>query len=253
MNDDPAHDDDRRPATGEAPDAAAQDASAQEEAQRPAVELTFEEARVFGCLIEKSQATPEYYPLTLNALTAACNQKSSREPVVDFDEDLVEEALASLQKKGLVAFASGTGRVVRYIHRAGHNGLLLGPAQAAVVSLLLLRGPQTPGELRTRAARQHNFPDLDAVQHTLDTLMTPEKPFVEEAPRRSGQKEVRYRHRFFAYDPAADEALRGESAAGGSVVAMRGTMDGMRTLVEALRDEVRSLHDRVERLEALLK
>lgn len=166
----------------------------------PAIpQLTFEEARVFGCLIEKSQATPEYYPLTLNAVMNACNQKSSREPVADFDEDTVEIALDGLREKGLVAYASGTGRALKYMHRAGHNGLGLTPAEAAAMSLILLRGPQTAGEIKARAGRQFNYPSIEFVQETLTHLASHEKNLLEEAPRRSGQKEVRYRHMFFSW------------------------------------------------------
>ena len=170
--------------------------------------LTFEEARVFGCLIEKSQATPEYYPLTLNAVMNACNQKSSREPVVEFDEDTVDIALDGLREKGLVAYSSGTGRTLKYMHRAGQNGLGMTPAEAAAMSIIILRGPQTVGEIKARTARQFNFTTLEQVQDTLTHLSSAEKGLLEEAPRRGGQKEVRFRHRFFEWP--AESALPDE-------------------------------------------
>lgn len=162
--------------------------------------LTPEEVRVLACLIEKSQATPEYYPMTLNALMNACNQKTGRDPVVDYDEGTVEDALTDLRSKGLVAFASGSGRALKYMHRAGQNGLGLSPPQATVMSIIMLRGPQTAGEIKARAGRQFNFPSTDSVQHAIDGLIEKEHPYLEEAPRMVGQKEVRYRHHFYAYE-----------------------------------------------------
>lgn len=162
--------------------------------------LTPEEVRVLGCLIEKSQATPEYYPMTLNALITACNQKTSRDPVVSYDEGTVEDALTDLRSKGLVAFASGSGRSLKYMHRAGQNGLGLLPAQATAMSIIMLRGAQTAGEIKARAGRQFNFPSVDAAQQAIDSLIEKENPYLEEAPRMVGQKEVRYRHLFYMYD-----------------------------------------------------
>ena len=162
--------------------------------------LTPEEVRVLGCLIEKSQATPEYYPMTLNALVTACNQKTSRDPVVSYDEGTVEDALTDLRSKGLVAFASGSGRSLKYMHRAGQNGLGLSPAQATAMSIIMLRGAQTAGEIKARAGRQFNFPSVESAQQAIDSLIEKESPYLEEAPRMVGQKEVRYRHLFFQYD-----------------------------------------------------
>jgi uncharacterized protein YceH (UPF0502 family) len=167
--------------------------------------LTQEEVRVLGALIEKSQATPEYYPMTLNALMNACNQRSSRDPIVEYDEDTVEDALTLLRGKGLVAFASGTGRVLKYLHRAGQNGLGLSPAQATAMSILMLRGPQTTGEIRARAGKQFNFPSMESAQQTMDSLLQREAPYIEEAPRAVGQKETRYRHKFFIYDDSQQD------------------------------------------------
>ncbi len=192
--------------------------------------LTPEEVRVLGCLIEKSQATPEYYPMTLNALMTACNQKTSREPVVAYDDGTVEDALTDLRGKGLVAFASGTGRALKYMHRAGQNGLGLSPAQATVMSIIMLRGPQTAGEIKARAGRQFNFPSVEAVQHSIDSLTGKEHPYLEEAPRMVGQKEVRYRHLFYTYEEGetgADEAPESHRS--------------LRKEIEGLKDTIRHM------------
>jgi uncharacterized protein YceH (UPF0502 family) len=210
-------------------------------------QLTFEELRVLGALIEKSQATPEYYPLTLNALTQACNQRSSRDPVVDFEAGLVEDVLEHLRDRGLVAFSSGTGRVVKFYHRIGQNGLGLTPAQAAVLSIIMLRGPQTASEIRARSGRQFHFTSQELAQETIAGLMTEEKPFLEEAPRRVGQKETRYRHRLAEWkdDDAAAEAP--------SVPARAASVsDGIRELagrIERLAERIDELERRLAVLE----
>src|SRR5579862_3058605 len=128
------------------------------------------EVRVLGALLEKDQTTPEYYPLTLNALVNACNQKSSREPIVNYNEETVTEALASLQHRGLALRISGAGhRVEKYGHRLGEK-LNLGRREMALLCVLMLRGPQTVGELRGRTERMHDFADLEEVEHVLATL-----------------------------------------------------------------------------------
>ena len=125
---------------------------------------------MLGALLEKDQTTPEYYPLTVNALVNACNQKSSREPIVNYDEATVMEALASLQYKGMVLRVSGSGhRVEKYGHRLGEK-LNLGRRELALLSVLMLRGAQTVGELRGRTERMHEFADMDEVEHVLKTL-----------------------------------------------------------------------------------
>ncbi len=213
-----------------------------------AMELTAEEVRVLGSLIEKSQATPAYYPMTLNAITAACNQKSSREPIVDYSEDTVDYAIEKLREKGLAASYSGSGRVMKYGHRIGREGLGFTPAQAAVISLLMLRGPQTPGELKSRAGRQFNFPSVEFVQEILASLMTEEKRYVEELSRRPGQKEVRFRHLFSPYvEPAYDESVAAVSLSIGSEI------QDMRTEMEGLHAESHALRERVTKLEAELE
>ncbi len=152
------------------------------------------EIRVLGSLIEKSKTTPDYYPMTLNSLTLACNQKTSRKPVVQYDEGTVVIALNSLRKLGLTSTATGgTSRSVKY----KHNFTLVFPlttAELAVMCLLFLRGPQTAGELHTNSARLHEFESLEEVLLVLDKLAHDDIPLVQQLPKRAGQKEVRYTH-----------------------------------------------------------
>lgn len=158
-------------------------------------QLTAEEQRVLGSLIEKSRATPEYYPMTVNALLAACNQKSARNPVVQYDEESVTVAINSLRKKGLMATVTGAGsRAVKYKHHLAVAFPLV-PAELAVICLLLLRGPLTPGEINNNSARLYAFESLEEVQEVLDKLLQHEPPFVEQLPRKAGQKEQRFIHR----------------------------------------------------------
>ena len=142
------------------------------------------EVRVLGALIEKDMATPEYYPLTVNALQNACNQKSSREPIVHYDEDTVAQALELLKNKGLVTRISGAGhRVEKWAHRLGEK-LNLGRRELALLCVLMLRGPQTVGELRGRTERMHDFADLEEVERVLDSLAAHEPdPLVAPAGR----------------------------------------------------------------------
>ena len=155
--------------------------------------LSPEEARVLGALVEKDFTTPDGYPLTVVALLAACNQRSNRDPVVDYDEETVERTLRSLHERGLAGItrASG-GRSVRYVHRV-QSALELDDEQTALVAVLLLRGAQTPGELRTRTDRYVPFADVAAVEERLLDLVRRTIPLVEKLDRASGQKEHRYR------------------------------------------------------------
>lgn len=152
------------------------------------------EQRVLGSLMEKSRTTPDYYPLTVNSLLSACNQKTSRKPVVEYDEDTVATALNTLKKKGLVATVTGgSGRVIKY----RHTFAVLFPIVAAEVSLiclLLLRGPQTPGELNTNSARMYEYESLEEINELLEKLRQGDTPFVVQLPRKAGQKEQRYMH-----------------------------------------------------------
>jgi uncharacterized protein len=159
------------------------------------IQLDDVEVRVLGVLMEKEVATPEYYPLSLNALVNACNQKSNREPVVSYDEETVETALAGLRAKGLAVRMSGHDmRVPKHAHRFSEV-INLGRREAAVLCVLMMRGPQTAGELRGRTERLYQFDDLEAVDACLTRLMewNPE-PLVARLPRQAGYKEVRYAH-----------------------------------------------------------
>jgi uncharacterized protein len=152
--------------------------------------LDADEVRVLGSLLEKEITTPEYYPLSLNALLNACNQKSNRDPVVHFDEETVERVLFMLREKGLLLNITGAGsRVPKYGHRLSEK-LNLGRRELAILCELMLRGPQTLGELRTRADRMHHFDEVSEVESVLDRM--PE--LVTRLPRRPGEKEARYAH-----------------------------------------------------------
>ncbi len=184
-------------------------------------ELEAAEARVLGALMEKEVATPEYYPLSLNALVNACNQKSNRDPVVSYDEDTVELALEGLRDKGLVLRVSGReSRVAKHEQRFTEK-FNLGRREAAVICMLLLRGPQTVGELRGRTERLYTFDDLEAVESTLNRLT--EMGFVRQLPRQPGFKEQRYRHLL-----SGDVEMPAESVAPVAAAAERPSPDGER-------------------------
>ena len=156
--------------------------------------LSSVEARVLGALIEKDITTPEYYPLSLNALVNACNQKSNRHPVMSLDEDAVRDALRGLQDNGLAGpVSSADSRVPKYEHRL-QEALNLPRAETALLCVLLLRGAQTPGELRGRAERIHRFEELPDVHSALQHLAQHEPPLVTMLPRQPGTKEARYAH-----------------------------------------------------------
>ncbi len=156
--------------------------------------LTEIEARVLGALVEKDITTPDYYPLSLNALVNACNQKNNREPVMHLDEAAVRQALESLHDKGLAGPAGGAdSRVTKYEHRL-QEVFNFGRPETALLCVLLLRGPQTPGELRGRTERMHRFEELGDVQSGLQRLMQREPPMVKMLPRQPGTKESRYAH-----------------------------------------------------------
>jgi uncharacterized protein YceH (UPF0502 family) len=163
--------------------------------------LTEIETRVLGALIEKDITTPDYYPLSLNALVNACNQKNNREPVMTLAEETVRTALAMLQEKRLAGPASGAdSRVTKYEHRL-QEVFNFDRREIAVVCVLLLRGPQTPGELRGRTERMYHFEALDDVISTLDRLAQREPPLAQVLPRQPGTKESRYTH-LFAGEPS---------------------------------------------------
>jgi hypothetical protein len=156
--------------------------------------LTSSEARVLGALVEKEVTTPDYYPLSMNALINACNQRSSREPVMDLDEVAVRHALQGLEEKRLAGQARGAdGRVAKYEHWLGEV-FNLSRAETALLCVLLLRGPQTPGELRGRTERMHRFEEIGEVLAGLQKLMEREPALVAVLPRQPGTKESRYAH-----------------------------------------------------------
>jgi len=200
------------------------------------VRLTAEQTRVLGCLAEKEATTPDGYPLSTNALVLACNQRSSRDPVVDYDERTVTATLLSLRELGLARTARGDGsRVYKHSHLL-REALALDPAALAVLSVLMLRGPQTAGELRTRTERQHPFASLESLEGTLGKLAARDEPLVERLPRAPGQKEARWRELVSA-GPGASEAPAGSPA------------PSLADAVAALRLELAELGQRVAALE----
>ena len=171
------------------------------------------ECRVLGSLVEKEITTPEYYPLSLNALVNACNQKSNREPAMNLDESAVRQALHSLDEQSLVRSVSAAdSRVTKYEHRL-QEAFNFYRHEIAILCVLLLRGPQTPGELRTRAERMHSFDDLSAVQSSLQHLMKREPPLVKVLPRQPGTKEARYAHLLSGDVEAGDARPASEATA----------------------------------------
>ena len=174
-------------------------------------QLDTAEVRVLGALLEKEIATPEYYPLSLNALVNACNQKSNREPVVAYDDDTVEDALERLRLKGLASRITGRdSRVPKHEQRFTEK-FNLGRREAAILCVLMLRGWQTPGELRGRSERLHTFDGLDEVESTLGRLT--EMEFVKKLPRQTGFKEQRWAHLLSGDVAVAEEAGEREGAA----------------------------------------
>ncbi len=154
------------------------------------LDLSAEETRVLGCLLEKQRTTPDAYPLSLNSLRLACNQSTNRDPVVDYDEALIRDALHHLERRGLTRLASGSGsRAAKYRHLLA-EALPMDGGEQAIMCVLMLRGPQTPGELKQRTERMHSFADLQDVHGTLERLI--ERELVARLERRPGHKEERY-------------------------------------------------------------
>lgn len=165
--------------------------------------LDEKESRILGCLIEKEITTPEYYPLSYNSLMNACNQKSNREPVVSYDEATVEQGLDSLQKKGFARMTHTAGsRVPKYLHTT-LDRFDLSRQEIAILCELMLRGPQTVGEIRSHAERMFAFQNLEEVEKTLQGLMEHDPPMIAKLPRETGRKERRYMH-LFLENPAAE-------------------------------------------------
>ena len=206
--------------------------------------LDAEEARVLGCLIEKEATTPESYPLTQNATVTACNQKTSRFPVMKLDPGRVGQALRKLEQRGLVRSDFGA-RATRYAHKV-NAALELTPGQRALIGLLLLRGPQTLAELYSRSERMHRFDDLDDVRYNLDRLAGKDAPLVICLGRAPGQREDRYMHRLCG--PAtADMLARSEQPAHSAASAP--IDDGLIERLEALEARVAELEEKLEGLE----
>ncbi len=219
------------------------------------MDLTAAELRVLGCLLEKQRTTPDTYPLTLNALRAACNQSTNRDPVVAYDEATIREAVTRLSRRRWARLASGAGsRASKYRHLLD-EALTRAPDELAVLCVLMLRGAQTPGELKARSDRLHPFADLAALHATLDRLV--ERALVEQLPRRPGQKEERYAHRLCDDDapepaPPATAAVPGASPAQPAQPAqppVRAPGRPMPAAPQVVRVEL-PLAERVARLEA---
>jgi uncharacterized protein len=204
------------------------------------IELSPNEARLIGSLLEKEITTPEQYPLSLNALTNACNQKSNRDPVLELDETTIQQTLDGLNKKYLISEESGYGsRVAKYRHRfcnTEYGTLKFSPQELGIVCELLLRGPQTPGELRSRASRLCPFKDVTEVEAALDHLAQREDgPFVIRLPREPGKRESRYAH-LFSGDVAEDEVSEATEKPPGTVTRLN-----LEQRVAALEAEVAAL------------
>jgi uncharacterized protein YceH (UPF0502 family) len=218
------------------------------------IELTPYEARVIGCLIEKEITTPEQYPLSLNALTNACNQKSNRDPVLDLDEASVQQTVDALGKKRLVMEKSGFGsRVAKYRHRfcnTEFGSLQFSPQERGIICVLLLRGAQTPGELRTRTQRLCEFSDVQEVEAVLEQLMERDDgPLVRRLPREAGKREARYMH---CFSPATQDLDYPATAAGAEQGASSDSerLAGLEQRVNELQAELEQLKDAMAALKS---
>jgi len=213
------------------------------------LDLSANECRVIGCLMEKSVTTPEQYPLTLNALTNACNQKSSREPVMNLTQGQVQQTVRELETRHLLRVEENFSRgVEKYLHRfcnTNFSELQLDPPQHAIVCLMLLRGAQTPGELRARSGRLHEFADNGAVVEALNALIAYEnEPLVVKLPRSPGRKDSEYMH-LFAGPVDIDALAQQAEAAAASRPSARGNLDELEQRVAALEAEVAELKNRL--------
>jgi hypothetical protein len=204
------------------------------------------EVRVLGALIEKEGTTPEYYPLSLNALVTACNQKSNRHPVVEYDDETVRDAVERLRTRRLAMVIIGNGRVTKYSQSVSEK-LNLGRRELAALCVLLLRGPQTLGEVKDRAERIFSFADLEEAERTLDKLAEwPSGPLSLKLPRQPGQKEARYAH-LLSGEPAF------EAAADTGVAAPPGRLAQLENEIQELRADLADLKRRFEDLESQLR
>jgi uncharacterized protein len=208
------------------------------------------EARVLGALVEKDITTPDYYPLSLNALINACNQKNNREPVTNFDEETVRLALRNLSDKRLAGPAGGAdGRVTKYEHRLQEVFNFTRP-ETAILCVLLLRGPQTPGELRGRTERMHRFEDLDEVLSGLQQLMRREPPLAKALGRRPGTKEIRYAHLLSgdveAWEPPSETASSSGSADAERLIQVEEQVAALRSEVAELKQQMAEFRKQFE-------
>ena len=215
-------------------------------------ELTPLEARVIGCLIEKEHTTPDQYPLSLNALTAACNQKSNRDPVLELSSSEVLDADDALRKTHLLTDRSGGvgGRVTRYRHRfcnTQFGNLHLAPRELAIICELLLRGPQTPGELRSRANRIEPLHDVSEVEAALRDLAGREEPLVAQLPREPGKRESRWMQLFTGDAPPPVEAQAGT---GSRALSRDERIEDLEGRIDALEHELAALQQRIDALSA---
>jgi uncharacterized protein YceH (UPF0502 family) len=201
--------------------------------------LTATELRVLGSLMEKSRTTPEYYPMSLNGLTAACNQKTSRKPVVNYDEETVALALDSLKKRGLISTATGGSiRTVKYKHNFAIVFPVL-PSEVSIICLLILRGPLTPGEINSNSSRLYEFDSIDEVQQLLEKLADDEPAYVIQLPRRPGQKEVRYAHLLAGTPEISDDEFEALATP---------QSGGLETRVSKLEQELAELKEAFDKL-----
>jgi uncharacterized protein len=198
------------------------------------VDLSAVELRVLGCLIEKQRTTPDVYPLSVNSLRSACNQSTNRDPVVSYDEPTIRAALNELSRRGWVRLASGPGsRAAKYRHLL-NDALGLSDGEISLLAVLMLRGPQTPGELKQRSDRLHPVASLDEVEQTVNELI--ERELAERLPRRPGQKEERYSHRLGAEAEDAEAAPAAPAPA----------TPGLEERVARLEAELRELRGRLD-------
>jgi uncharacterized protein YceH (UPF0502 family) len=214
------------------------------------IQLSAYEARVIGSLIEKEHTTPEQYPLSLNALTNACNQKSSRDPAMNLGEGIVQETVDGLIKKRLVSEKTGFGsRVVKYQHRfcnTDFGDLTFSTQELGIICVLLLRGAQTPGELRIRSERLCKFNDVHEAEAVLERLIEREDgPFVMRLPREPGKRESRYAH-LFCGDIELPPALEEADVSGPSPFSSRDRLEHMERDLRALREEIEVIKRRLD-------
>lgn len=203
------------------------------------------EVRILGALIEKELTTPEYYPLSLNAMTTACNQSTNRHPVTHFDEPTVDQGLERLRQKSLIHVVhKADSRVIRYRHVARET-LKIDAPEAAALCVLLLRGPQTVGEIRTRSNRMHDFENLEAVESVLQRLISRPEPLVVRLPRQPGQKEIRYAHVLSGHSDL-DESPPSPETGEDRVSRLEATAEELRRDLNELREQFDRLRKQFE-------